>query len=156
MSLSFTDADFDRLTFHDCHLFGIALRPGDPDADDWTSDLVLDIDYIAEWLCGADGRTRFRVAPASLVFHGVSDPRLSLDWGDHNHQVALQPVSIDHVERTPVRDQKIYLDRPYYRWRIVANAPRGGELAFGAVGFDLALRAEPVVIDTQAIGRRTP
>lgn len=39
-----TETDFDRLSWHDCHLWGLELRAGDPDAGDWTSDLALDID----------------------------------------------------------------------------------------------------------------
>ena len=153
MSLTFTDADFDRLSFHDCHLWGIAFGAGDSDAGDWTSDLTLDIDYIAEWLCGADGVTRFRVAPATLAFHGVTDPRVAIEWSFHGYQVALSPVSIDRIERERLVDQKVYLDRPYYRWRVVANAPAGGEITFGATGFDLTLRREPTLSDRQALTR---
>ena len=48
----YTEADFDCLSWHDCHIWGIELRAGDPDDGDWTSDLVLDIDFIVEWICG--------------------------------------------------------------------------------------------------------
>ena len=58
----YTEADFDRLSWHDCHIWGIELRAGDPDDGDWTSDLVLDIDFIVEWICGAGGGGQFRVA----------------------------------------------------------------------------------------------
>ena len=154
MPLRVTDGDFERLSFHDCHVWGLELRPGDPDAGDWTSDLALDVDYIAEWLCGADGGAMFRVAPATLVFHGVTDLRVALDCGDGGHQAALHPISIDRIEREPVREQKVYLDRAYYRWRIATNWPHGGEIAFGAVGFDLTLRAEPVLISQQVLSRQ--
>lgn len=153
MPLIFSDDDFDRLSFHDCHLWGIGFQAGDADANDWTSDLVLDIDYIAEWVCGVGGGAQFRVAPASLVFHGVTELQMRIDWGYHGHQVALSPVSIDRIERERVREQKVYLDRPYYRWRIATNSPGDGEIAFGAVAFDLTLRAEPVLSDRQALSR---
>jgi hypothetical protein len=113
-----TEADFDRLSWHDCHIWGVALHVGDPDENDWTSDLVLDIDYIVEWVCGVGGGGQFRVAPATLAFHGVTDPRITIDWGDSGFRVALHGISIDRIEREPVRDQKVFLDRPYYGWRI--------------------------------------
>jgi hypothetical protein len=91
--VSWTHADFERLSFHDCHVWGVDLRPGDPDTGDWTSDLALDLDYIVEWLCGVDGGAQFRVAPATLLFHGVTDPRIAIDWGDSGLQIALHPVS---------------------------------------------------------------
>jgi hypothetical protein len=143
--------DFERLSWHDCPIRGIELRVGDPDAGDWTSDLALDIDYIAEWLCPVGGGGQFRVAPATLVFHGVTDLRIAIDWGDTGHQVALHDATIDRIERERVAAQKVYLDRPYYRWRIALNWPRGGELRFGAVGLTQTLRAEPVLTDRQRL-----
>jgi hypothetical protein len=77
----YTEADFGRLSWHDCHIWGIELRADDPDDGDWTSDLVLDIDFIVEWICGTGGGGQFRVAPATLVFHGVTDPKIDIDWG---------------------------------------------------------------------------
>jgi hypothetical protein len=144
---------FDPLSWHDCHVWGIALRAGDAESGDWTSDLVLDIDYIVEWICAADGGARFRVAPATLVFHGATDLRVAVEQETQGAQVALHPWSIDRIERASVAEQKVYLDRPYYRWRIALNWPRGGEIEFGAWGFTQALRAEPVVSGRQLLTR---
>lgn len=144
-----TETDFDHLSWHDCHLWGLELRAGDPDAGDWTSDLALDIDFIVEWMCAPGGGGRFRVAPASLVFHGVTDPRISIDWGAPGHQTLLHPASIDRIERQPVPDRKVFLDRDYFAWRISLNWPAGGEISFGAAGFTQTLRAAPVVTDAQ-------
>lgn len=149
-----THADFDRLSWHDCHIWGMEFRPGDPSAGDWSSDFALDIDFIVEWLCATDGGGSFRVAPATLVFHGVTDPKIDIDGGRSGNQVALHPLSIAHVEREPIQDQKVYLDRPYYRWKIRLNWPDGGEIAFGAVGFTQTLRAAPVVTDSQCLSPR--
>ena len=158
VTLTFTEADFERLSWHDSHIWAVALRAGNPDDGDWTSDLVLDIDFIVEWVCGVGGGGRFRVAPATLVFHGVTDPKIDIDWGRSGFQVALHPVSIGSVEREPIQDQNVHLDRPYYRWRIRLNWPDGGEIAFGAVGFTQSLRAEPVLTDNQCLSlrERTP
>jgi hypothetical protein len=151
---SHTEADFERLSWHDCPIRSIELRVGDPDAGDWTSDLALDIDYLAEWLCQVGGGGQFRVAPATLVFHGVTDLRIAIDWGDSGNQVALHDATIDRVERERVAEQAIHLDRPYYRWRIALNWPGSGELTFGAVGFTQTLRAEPVLTDQPRLPRR--
>jgi hypothetical protein len=84
------------------------MRAGDPEKKDWTSDLVLDVDFIAEWLCEVGGGARFRVAPATLVFHGVTDLRIDIDWGSSGFQCALHEVSIDRIERAPIQDQKVF------------------------------------------------
>ncbi|HEX9155373.1 MAG TPA: hypothetical protein VF819_07400 [Nitrospira sp.] len=146
-----TEADFDHLSWHDCHIRGIELRAGDPDEADWTSDLAFDIDFIVEWICGVDGVGQFRVAPTTLVFHGVTDPKIAIDWGRSGFQVSLHPASIDHVERELIQDQKVHLDRPYYRWRIPLNWPSSSEITFGAVGFTQTLRAEPVLTEKQCL-----
>lgn len=149
--MTYTEADFERLSWHDCHIWGIDLRAGDPDDDDWTSELALDLDFIVEWMCGVGGGAQFRVAPATLVFHGVTDVNIAIDWGRSGFRAALHPVSIGAIERQLVRDQKVFLDRPYYSWRIRLSWPDSSEIAFGAVGFTQRLRAEPVVIDKQCL-----
>lgn len=149
--MTYTEADFDRLSWHDCHIWGIELRAGDPDDGDWTSELALDLDFILEWFGGIGGGGQFRVAPATLLFHGVTDPKIDIDWGRSGFQASLHPASIANVERVLVRDQKVYLDRPYFSWRIRLNWPDRSEIAFGAVGFTQTLRAEPALSKKQCL-----
>lgn len=146
-----TDADFARLSWHDDTLYGLRLEVGDVARDDWRSELVLDLDHIVEWVCGADRSARFRVAPATLTFHDVTDLRVALDWGHSGHRTALSEPQIDRITRAAVADQKICLDRPYYRWRIAFNWPRGGEIGFGASGFSQTLRTAPALLDQQRL-----
>jgi hypothetical protein len=152
MAATHTHAEFERLSWHDCTVWGIELHPPDPDAGDWTCDLVLDIDFIVEWLCGvgSEDRTRFRVAPATLRFHAVSDLRIAIEWGTSG--VTLHEASIDRIEREPAPTASP--TRPTYRWRIALNWPRSGEIAFEAGGFTQTLRAEPIVTDRQSLTRR--
>ena len=89
------------------------------------------------------------VAPASLVFHGVTDPKIAIDWGRSGFQTAIYPVCIDGITRDPVREPKVWLDRSYYHWRIRLNWPEDGEISFGAVGYTQTLLAEPILSDTQ-------
>lgn len=147
--VTYTEADFDRLSWHDCHIWGIELRAGSPDEEDWTSDLALDIDFVVEWICRAGGGGQFRVAPATLVFHGITDLKIDIDWGRSGFQSALHPASINKVDRELIGNQKVYLDRPYYRWSIRLNWPESGEISFGAVGFRQTHRAEPTLTERQ-------
>ena len=95
------------------------------------------------------------MAPATLVFHGVTDPKIAIDWGRSGFQVALHPVSIGTVEREEMQNKKVYLDRPYYSWRIRLNWPDSSEIVFGAVGFTQTLRAEPVLTEKQCLSLGT-
>ena len=63
----------------------------------------------------------------------------------------MNEPSIDAITRQRIKDQKICLDRPYYRWRIAFNLPPGGEIGFGASGFSMELRADPVLTDEQRL-----
>lgn len=146
---------YEPYAWHDDTLRGLRFALGDPDAGDWRADLVLDVDHITAWEAGEDGRIRFRVAPATLTFHHVTDLRLAVDWGDSGHRTALHPCTIDRIERARIANQKICLDRPYWRWRIVLAWPRDGEIAFGASDLTLDLRAEPVLQEEQQL-RRPP
>jgi hypothetical protein len=67
-----TEADFEWMGWHDCAVHAIAFRPE-------RFELLLDLDYILEWVEPAGGGSyTFRVAPATLVFHDVSDVRIDL------------------------------------------------------------------------------
>ena len=142
--------DTEDLTFrwHDNVIYGLGFDRGEPDEDDWRSDLRLDIDFIEEWLCGAPGDVQFKVAPATLTFHDVADLAIAVDQGDSGGRNALREWSIDRVERQP-------LDRPidYWRWTIHLHDPPGGTLAFGASGFSQVQRAEPMLLRQQRLPR---
>jgi hypothetical protein len=140
---------FDQSSWHDNAVYGVRLEVGDPDRGTWHSRLILDIDYILEWICGTAGGAQFKVAPATLTFEDVTDLKLALDQGDSGCRIALQVPTIDTIQRERVVDQKICLDRPYWRWRIAFNQPQGGTMAFGASGFHQRFRADPVVSDSQ-------
>lgn len=139
------------MSWHDCPIYGFCI---DNDIAQWKSDLVFDIDYIVEWLCGAAGRAQFKVAVATLTFHHVTDLKVSIDWGDSGMQVAVAEMTLDHVARRRVEKQLICLDRAYYRWTLWLNSPRpSGEISFGASGFTQFLRHEPILCDEQKVGR---
>ena len=144
-----TEADFDGLSWHDNPIYGFSI---DNDVSQWKSDLVFDIDYIVEWLCGVGRTAQFRIAAATLTFHYVTDLRTDVDWGDSGMQVAVAEMVLDQIARQQVEKQLICLDRPYYRWTLRLNSPRpGGEISFGASGFTQVLRQEPVACDEQKL-----
>ena len=148
-----TESDFERTSWHDNIVYGLRFDVVDGFRDDWYADLVLDLDHIVEWLCDESGGVRFRVAPATLTFHSVTDLRIAIDWGDSGFRTMLSELSIDGISRQQIEDQAICLDRPYYRWRIELNSPRPGVIAFGASDFTQRLRAKPVVLDEQSFPR---
>jgi hypothetical protein len=134
--------------WHDNVIYAIQFDLGEPDKQDWRSNLVFDIDFIAEWLCEAPGEFRFRVAPATLIFHDVGDLSIQIDQGDSGGRTAMFEWSIDKVTR-------IRLDRTfdYWRWTIALNMPAGGKIEFCASGFTQTLRAAPRIVSEQRLPR---
>lgn len=151
--MTHTEADFEQLSWHDCHVWGLAFHAGG--TDDLASELVLDIDFIVERIDDGAGRAaRVRVAPATLVFQEVTDLRIGLDWGTSGFPLSINPPSIDSIERECVPDRMVYPARPYYRWQIRFSWPAGAEMVFKSVGFTQTLRGEPVVADARHPGFR--
>jgi len=139
-----TEADFEQMSWHDCRLWKIEFEIGDFDEDDWTADLSIGLDYILGGVCGIDVEYAVTVAPAALVFHSVTDPKIAIDWGNSNHQVTIHDVIMGEIRRSPVEKQYVHLDKPYYHWTIEIVWPEGGTITFGALGYTQTLLAEPV------------
>ncbi len=131
---SWNTENFEELSWHDNHVHGISIR-GD---EHGCGDLILDIDFILQWLCATDGTWRFLVAPATLTFHRMSNLRVALDYATPT--AGIGPFSIEGLERS-VHTYPNGLQT--FRWRIKVNWPEG-ELAFLASGFTQHLRREPI------------
>ena len=145
------DPAADLPSWHDNLIYGLRIDPPDPDREDWQSDLVFDIDYIVEWICGTQGGFSFRVAPATLVFHDVTDLSIAVDFGGRDYPQTLNELSIASITRQPIRRKGGADTRPYFRWTMALNLPPDGEIAFGASGYTQTLRAEPTLHDQQRL-----
>ena len=141
----------DLPSWHDNLIYGLHLRSADPERGVWRSDLLLDIDHIVEWVCGADNRCQFRVAPATLAFHDVTNLKISIDSEDGRYRQNINELSIAHIQRMPTDAFAEGHPRPYFEWSIVLNLPQGGEITFGASGYSQILRAEPKLVSEQRL-----
>ncbi|MCX7008625.1 MAG: hypothetical protein NTY53_15465 [Kiritimatiellaeota bacterium] len=87
-----TEADYDTMSWHDAAIHGFRLIAG----EHGSGKLVLDIDYILEWI-QAGNHFEVRRQPATLTFHEVFGLRMSLDYASCS--AAFTPCSIDKIER---------------------------------------------------------
>jgi hypothetical protein len=106
--------------------------------------LELDLDYILEWIAPAADSVsfRYRITPARLPFHDVTDLVISIDYASAS--AAMGPFSIDGIERRV--EQRRY--SPAGCWRISVNSPPG-EIRFEASGFEQSLVADDLLVDRQ-------
>ncbi len=136
-------ADFDALSWHDVRVHGFRIVEG----AQGTAELVLDIDFILEWLPEDDGY-RFRIAQAILQFHEVFGLRFMLDYVACS--AGMTAFSIDRIGREVIGDDE---RAQSYRWRIDVNWPEGF-LEFEAPGFSQWLVGEIVEQDGQTLDPR--
>lgn len=134
-----TERDLDGMSWHDNHVHSLQLVEGEHGA----GELVLDLDYIVDWLQDSGG-FRFRIVPVHLRFKQVTNLRLTLDYAGSS--AAMGPFSIDHMAlRTEQRER--YTAQC---WEIVLNWPRG-EISFEATGFEQTAWGKAQVSDRQVL-----
>jgi hypothetical protein len=135
-----TDADFDHMSWHDNHVHSIRFVGG----QNGEGELVLDIDYILEWLKDDAGAFKFRVQPATLVFHGVMFPRIAIDYAAAT--AALAPFMIDGIQRRVEKRERYEAQI----WKLPVSWP-GGYVEFEARGFTQRAEGQPVVASSQVL-----
>lgn len=121
---TWTTADFDAMSWHDNAVHALRVIEG----QHGEGELVLDVDYIEEWIRGGD-HIEFVITPVRLQFHGVSELRVALDYSGPT--AALSPFSLDAIER----HEHVYPNgHTTYRWLLPVNWP-AGEISFNSSGF---------------------
>ena len=135
-STTWTDADYESLSLHDCAVHGFAAN-----AERYT--VLLDIDYVSEWLdpIPPSKYFRFKIAPATLAFQNATVERLEVDSPQGRW-------SIDQLRREDAKR----LDGPagtvLTEWRYTVDG-HDGALVVRATGFRLSLRGSPVLAKSQ-------
>jgi hypothetical protein len=120
-------------SFHDCHIHGLRWR-----RDRFS--FSLDLQYILEWLTpdvASSGAYRFSVCEAQLVFHSVSELKLTMDWSGSALDAEIATLRVPDSRRTPSGQ----LDR---RFEIELSEP-DGVISLWSTGYELRLLGSPVI-----------
>ncbi len=135
-----THEQFDSMSWHDNHVHGLTLVEGEHGA----GELLLDLDYIVEWLPGTDAGFRFRIVPAILRFLQVTDLRIALDYAAAT--AALAPFSLHSIERR----NEVRARYTAQVWTLRVNWPVG-EIAFESTGYEQRSTASEIVTELQRL-----
>jgi hypothetical protein len=134
-----TEADFDRMSWHDCPIHALAFGK--------YSELLLDIDYIFKWVLLTNKKKyKFWIAPCTLVFENVYDIELGTDH---------TTVIIDNISRHDPESPKnaAFIKRDVeYDWVIETTV---GQISFKSAGFKQYVRSLPILIREQALDLET-
>lgn len=140
MDSVWTHERFEELSWHDNHVHAMRITEGRHGA----GALILDLDFILEWMKSPGGQFQFRLAPALLRFVEVTNLRISLDYATPT--AALGPFSIHAIERTLEKRERYEAQL----WTIDVNWP-AGEIVFEANGFEQQLYGVPVISNEQCL-----
>jgi hypothetical protein len=137
-----TDADFERMGWHDVRLHGIA-RYEKVERDEavgsekhyFGTELLLDIDYILKWVTADPNHWKFWIAPSTLVFENAYDFEMregaELQW------------EISDIHREPAHYPS---GRDCWKWQIW-----GTGIILLAEGYKQYIRNEPVLSHFQCL-----
>lgn len=135
--------NFENMCWHDNAIHGFKIREGD---DGFSGELDLDIDYILEWLPPENNKYQFKISPATLTFHDVTELVISIDYAKST--ASLQPMTISEIKR----DVKTYPNgHSTFSWEIEMNWPKESFLRFESRGFTQTLRNVLVISERQSL-----
>lgn len=149
--LEIDSSAFDRVSLHEVRVHGFLLQ-----RQKYEVNLLLDIDYLAEWSLLPDNRFEFLVVPATLTFLDVVDLQIHLDGGpslrreepDGAISSLSSELEISGFRRFAYTDP-VYVDLSYLRYELEFWEPQGGRISLGATDFRIVGRQEGVRSDRQ-------
>jgi hypothetical protein len=137
--------EFKSFSWHDNAVHGIRIVEG---ADGCSGELILDIDFIVEWLPPEGGTDAFwfRIAPTGLQFHDVTELVISVNYAAST--AALQPMTIHEIHREVVTYPNGHSS---FAWKIEINWPRNSFISFRSDGFTQVTRKPPIKSGAQCL-----
>lgn len=131
-SMIWSDAEMEDISWHDSRVRSLLLGATD-------GQLLLDLDFICEWLEPHHGLFTFYIAPATLVFPYAQEIEVSL--------TSAGLMSIFGIEkRNPIPTPRGNI----WIWEWTIDGPHG-QISLQSRGYVLYFRREPVLTQSQLL-----
>jgi len=146
-----TDADFERMGWHDCPIHAIAFDSDDIKIENnlilSAGSLVFDIDYIFKWIHPEkeDGCYSFWIAPCTLMFKNVDTVEINLNTGS----MIVEEQDIEEIIWT--KEKRERTGYPTYiqnNWKIKLFS---GFIGFSAENYIQTVKGKPVLTTAQRL-----
>ena len=136
-----TQEDFDIMGWHDANIYGMIIEKGE---EPWQGNLVLDIDYIFEWLHPIPPQEYFSfwVAPCTLIFKEVCELRIDVDQQGNTFEL------FDFDSITMPSKKELDNGCTVYEWLLRLHI---GEIQFKSLGFEQIVRKSPIYTNSQVL-----
>lgn len=130
-----TESDYKVMGWHDSTVHGMAIFG---DAENYTSELVLDIDYIFQWVTPnpPDKHFTFWITPCTLVFNDVFDLKINFETG------LIYPIEMEIADLVRLDTVELPNGSLTNEWKIEISMV--GEIAFKATGYTQYVRMQPI------------
>lgn len=137
-------------SFHDNLIHGIVFHS---DVGEFSSDIALDIDHIEKWIKNESNEIFFTISRALLIFHDVTDLKISVDWGNSNNSKFLGDAPGLYINN--ITKRKIYspISDEYFLWHIDTNN-HNSKIIFGATSFSLEMKGKQQTVNRQFLLKR--
>jgi hypothetical protein len=133
-----TDADFERMNWHDSRIHAVAFQPQ-------LFELWLDVDYIFRWIKPSDERHfQFWVAPATLVFSNVYNLKLDIE----SLAIGFSIQAIKRSDGCSPRNTTEKNKHADWLWLLECHE---GDITFRSFGFTKHIRRLPVLQKIQSL-----
>jgi hypothetical protein len=130
-----TETDFQTMGWHDSSIYGLAFQS---DPSTLSSELILDIDYIFQWVHPVPPNLYFSfwIAPATLVFKNVHKLDMHIDQ-DPPNTFDLEIADIHRLEQFAYPN-----GQPFWKWHIELQ---NGNIYFDSSGYEQFIKQLPVL-----------
>lgn len=134
-----THDDFEEMGWHDANIYGLTIEKSE---ENWTADLVLDIDYIFKWVHPIPPAQTFTfwVAPCTLIFKVCFDLDIDFQGG------CLDLIEIDDLYLNSKVEQEN--NKFVYEWTIELQR---GQITLKSYGLEQIVRQQPKHVHGQVL-----
>ena len=136
-----TQDDYSEMGWHDSNIYGFIIEKSE---EDYSSDLLLDIDYIFKWVKPVPpGQTfTFWISPCTLVFKNCFDLQIDLDANGYSLD-SLEIADL-YLKTKTEQENNVFV----YEWTIELQQ---GKINLKSLGFDQIVRQNPLLVQGQVL-----
>ena len=136
-----THDDFEEMGWHDANIYGLTIERNE---DDFTTDFLLDIDYIFKWVHPIPPIQTFTfwVAPCTLIFKQCFD--LQIDFKTNGGCLDLMEVADLYLESKFEQEKNKFV----YEWTIELQQ---GQISLKSYGLEQIVRQKPLHVERQVL-----
>jgi hypothetical protein len=129
-----TEADFDKMGWHDAHIWGMIANPDE-------FEYLIDMDYIFEWINPKEDEEyyKFLISPVTMVFENAYDIRFDIE--SQNGEIEISDLYMENSRKTKNGN----LIEHTFRFEC-----QQGNISLIATGFKMYVRQNPILLNKQS------